>query len=350
MNSTQSHPSGCLCWRPSCLFFSVSSYTTECPPTDSSFTLVFEIWSIRMLFVFSPQELCLWKTTRKRKLPWTLNLSNLFLGQCTCVITNFTQRSDNERELFFWPQFPQALAEMLESDDKFGFIVMDGNGALFGTLSGSTREILHKFSVELPKKHGRGGQSALRFARLRLEKRHNYVRKVAELATQCFITADRVWLIFLFIKYPFCSSQMSLGLCLLDLPISRMTWQHLICLTSVSLPLWWKLLMLPTEAKMASIRSFCKRVAFSYSPSSGCRAEWWLPCRGEVHPREETHQQIFWWNFKRYQLHLSLQWLQFWSPPKFSKLEGLVIGGVRILGLKIGLNVTQLAPFLDSTV
>jgi peptide subunit release factor 1 (eRF1) len=32
--------------------------------------------------------------------------------------------------------------------------------------------------VDLPKKHGRGGQSALRFARLRMEKRHNYVRKV----------------------------------------------------------------------------------------------------------------------------------------------------------------------------
>jgi peptide chain release factor subunit 1 len=46
---------------------------------------------------------------------------------------------------------------------------------------------LHKFSVDLPKKHGRGGQSALRFARLRLEKRHNYVRKVGELATQFFI-------------------------------------------------------------------------------------------------------------------------------------------------------------------
>lgn len=38
--------------------------------------------------------------------------------------------------------------------------------------------MLGKFSVELPKKHGRGGQSALRFARLRMEKRHNYVRKV----------------------------------------------------------------------------------------------------------------------------------------------------------------------------
>ena len=49
-----------------------------------------------------------------------------------------------------------------------------------------------RFSVDLPKKHGRGGQSALRFARLREEKRHNYVRKVAELAVQNFITADKV--------------------------------------------------------------------------------------------------------------------------------------------------------------
>jgi len=39
----------------------------------------------------------------------------------------------------------------------------------------------------LPKKHGRGGQSALRFARLRLEKRANFVRKVAEIASQMFV-------------------------------------------------------------------------------------------------------------------------------------------------------------------
>jgi len=81
----------------------------------------------------------------------------------------------------------EALASLLESDEKFGFIVMDGNGALFGLLTGNTRTVLHKFSVDLPKKHGRGGQSALRFARLRLEKRHNFVRKVAEIAVTQFI-------------------------------------------------------------------------------------------------------------------------------------------------------------------
>merc|ERR1719436_2295549 len=85
----------------------------------------------------------------------------------------------------------EDLNELLMDDEAFGFIVMDGNGCLYGLVQGSNREVLHKFSVDLPKKHGRGGQSALRFARLRLEKRHNYVRKVAELATQMFITNDR---------------------------------------------------------------------------------------------------------------------------------------------------------------
>ena len=131
------------------------------------------------------------------------------------------------------PSQPEALTALLADDNRFGFIVMDGNGALFGTLQvgprfydserdyrslwtshccilqGNTRDVLHKFTVDLPKKHGmlyfefdeeqlsssiaiefgeksfktwsnpgRGGQSALRFARLRMEKRHNYVRKV----------------------------------------------------------------------------------------------------------------------------------------------------------------------------
>lgn len=69
---------------------------------------------------------------------------------------------------------------------------MDGNGCLYATVQGNTRSILHRFTVELPKKHGRGGQSALRFARLRLEKRHNYVRKVAELAVQYFIADNKL--------------------------------------------------------------------------------------------------------------------------------------------------------------
>ncbi|KAJ1667060.1 translation termination factor eRF1 [Coemansia sp. RSA 1813] len=85
----------------------------------------------------------------------------------------------------------EALEELLHSDSRFGFIVMDGGGCLFGALSGNIREVLNYFSVDLPKKHGRGGQSAQRFGRIREEKRHHYVRKVAETAIQLFITNDK---------------------------------------------------------------------------------------------------------------------------------------------------------------
>lgn len=85
----------------------------------------------------------------------------------------------------------EELRRMLESDDKFGFIIVDGSGAMYATVSGSVKERLGSFSVELPKKHGRGGQSKNRFARIRMERRHNYLRKVAEGATGYFITNDR---------------------------------------------------------------------------------------------------------------------------------------------------------------
>lgn len=83
-----------------------------------------------------------------------------------------------------------CLHYLLEDDEKFGFIIVDGAGALFATLQGNVRTIQQKISVELPKKHGRGGQSANRFARIREEKRGAYVKKVAELAAKNFITND----------------------------------------------------------------------------------------------------------------------------------------------------------------
>ena len=80
------------------------------------------------------------------------------------------------------------LKYLLQDNDKFGFLIMDGNGSLFGTLQGSTKVIINKFTVDLPKKHSKGGQSSNRFARLRTEKRRNYLRKVAENLTKSFIT------------------------------------------------------------------------------------------------------------------------------------------------------------------
>lgn len=36
----------------------------------------------------------------------------------------------------------EPLKCLLADDDKFGFIVVDGNGALYATLQGNNREIL----------------------------------------------------------------------------------------------------------------------------------------------------------------------------------------------------------------
>lgn len=84
----------------------------------------------------------------------------------------------------------EPLEELLEDNEKFGFIIVDGSGTLFGRVQGNAREVLYKFSVDLPKKHRKGGQSSVRFSRLREESRHNYVRKVCEFSTQMFITND----------------------------------------------------------------------------------------------------------------------------------------------------------------
>ena len=85
----------------------------------------------------------------------------------------------------------EPLLSLLEDDDKFGFIIIDGNGVLFATLQGNNKEIIQRMPVQLPKKHGRGGQSAMRFARLREEKRHNYIVKCCELAKQHFISSEK---------------------------------------------------------------------------------------------------------------------------------------------------------------
>lgn len=69
----------------------------------------------------------------------------------------------------------QALTALLSDDSKFGFIVIDGSGALFGTLQGNTREVLHKFTVDLPKKHGNLGREHEHLCFVSSNKEMNYL-------------------------------------------------------------------------------------------------------------------------------------------------------------------------------
>ena len=61
----------------------------------------------------------------------------------------------------------EQLREQLSESDKYGFIVADGHGYLFATVQGNNVKIEARSCVSLPKKHNKGGQSAVRFERLR---------------------------------------------------------------------------------------------------------------------------------------------------------------------------------------
>jgi len=85
----------------------------------------------------------------------------------------------------------EKLEYLCRDDEVYGFVIMDGSGYLLGTLNGQSREVLAKSSVELPKKHGRGGQSAPRFDRIRREARQNHVTKTCEAARTHFFDGEK---------------------------------------------------------------------------------------------------------------------------------------------------------------
>lgn len=85
----------------------------------------------------------------------------------------------------------EDLLQQFEDEVRYGFIIIDGHQSLFATLQGNVKTILQNLNVDLPKKHGRGGQSSVRFARLRLERRLAYVKKVAEICTNLFLSDEK---------------------------------------------------------------------------------------------------------------------------------------------------------------
>jgi len=80
------------------------------------------------------------------------------------------------------------LRSQLEDHAAVGVILIDGQSVTLFAVAGSNHHVLFDWqNVALPKKHGRGGQSQNRFARLRTEKRDWYLTRVEELAVQHFI-------------------------------------------------------------------------------------------------------------------------------------------------------------------
>lgn len=81
-----------------------------------------------------------------------------------------------------------ALLDQLDQDDNlYGYLIVNGDGYMMASVSGNKKDILHSDTISLPKKHNKGGQSSVRFARIAEEKRTNYVRKICEDFNRIFL-------------------------------------------------------------------------------------------------------------------------------------------------------------------
>ncbi|WP_096390587.1 peptide chain release factor aRF-1 [Halopenitus persicus] len=81
----------------------------------------------------------------------------------------------------------EPLEHMLADKGLFGLIVLDRREANVGWLKGKRVEPVKSASSLVPGKQRKGGQSAQRFARLRLEAIDNFYQEVAEMANDLFV-------------------------------------------------------------------------------------------------------------------------------------------------------------------
>jgi peptide chain release factor subunit 1 len=81
----------------------------------------------------------------------------------------------------------EPLEEMLADTGLYGLIVLDRREANVGWLRGKRVEPVKSTTSLVPGKQRAGGQSARRFARLRLEAIDNFYQEVAEMANELFV-------------------------------------------------------------------------------------------------------------------------------------------------------------------
>jgi peptide chain release factor subunit 1 len=81
----------------------------------------------------------------------------------------------------------EPLENMMADKGLFGLVVLDRREANVGWLKGKRVEPVKSASSLVPGKQRKGGQSAQRFARLRLEAIDNFYQEVAEMANELFV-------------------------------------------------------------------------------------------------------------------------------------------------------------------
>ena len=81
----------------------------------------------------------------------------------------------------------EHLIEKLMEKDVFALLAIDSAKATIATLKGDTIKILKSTRSGAAKKHRKGGQSSVRYARLRVEAIERYLKRVSEEMKQFFI-------------------------------------------------------------------------------------------------------------------------------------------------------------------
>lgn len=95
-------------------------------------------------------------------------------------LATFMYRCDS----YFYTDY---LREMLHEEDVYGLLVVDRKEATLGLLNGKRINIIKNIQSMVPSKHGKGGQSSVRFERLIEIAAHDYFKKVGELCTEAFL-------------------------------------------------------------------------------------------------------------------------------------------------------------------
>lgn len=99
------------------------------------------------------------------------------------AITTFLYRCDN--------RFHTELLEAIMAVEKtYGLLVIDRKEATIGLLTGATLKVVKRYDSHVPRKHHKGGQSALRFERLIEIAAHEFYVKVGETCSEAFLAVD----------------------------------------------------------------------------------------------------------------------------------------------------------------
>ena len=82
--------------------------------------------------------------------------------------------------------FLEPLEQLQEIKEQYALLVIDRSEATLGMLRGSRIKVLKHMFSQVPSKHGKGGQSRRRFERLIEEAAHEWYKRVAGSAEDCF--------------------------------------------------------------------------------------------------------------------------------------------------------------------